>query len=245
MARSSNSSPTAAAASARGRFPSGAAAALMLADARLPAGGHAHSGGVEAAVAVGTVSALPTLEAFLRGRLVTAGVVAAGLAAAACAGARARPAPWQLLDAEADARTPSPVQREASRRQGRALLRCALASWPAPWLDDLARLCEAPHHPVVVGAAAAAGGCDPLSAALVAAYLSVSGPAGAAVRLLSLDPIAVSGMLAGMADQLEAAAGQGAAAGTGSLDELPSLAGPALDLLAEAHARAEVRLFAS
>ena len=58
--------------------------ALLLSDSRFPAGGHAHSGGVEPAVTAGTVSDLASLEAFLRGRLRTAGLVAAGLAAAAC-----------------------------------------------------------------------------------------------------------------------------------------------------------------
>src|SRR5271163_4592270 len=60
-------------------------AALLLSDSRFPAGGHAHSGGVEPAVTAGSVSDLASLEAFLRGRLRTAGLVAAGLAAAACA----------------------------------------------------------------------------------------------------------------------------------------------------------------
>ena len=60
-------------------------AALLLSDSRFPAGGHAHSGGVEPAVTAGTVSDLVSLETFLRGRLRTAGLVAAGLAAAACA----------------------------------------------------------------------------------------------------------------------------------------------------------------
>ena len=58
------------------------AASLLLADARFPAGGHAHSGGVETAATAGTVTDLASLEAFLRGRLRTAGLTAAGLAAA-------------------------------------------------------------------------------------------------------------------------------------------------------------------
>jgi urease accessory protein len=262
---------------AAGAAAAGGAAALMLADARFPAGGHAHSGGLEAAVTAGTVADIGSLEVFLRGRLATAGVVAAGLAAAACsaaacsaaacaaaagaaaagaaaasaagAGARARSGLWARLDAEADARTPAPAQRDASRRQGRALLRSAAVAWPAPWLDDLARSREAPHHPVVLGAAAAAAGCVPGSAAMVAAYLSVSGPASAAVRLLALDPLEVSGVVAGLAGQIEAAASRGASRGagrgTGPLSDLPFPSAPALDLLAEAHARAEVRLFAS
>ncbi len=57
----------------------------MLADGRFPAGGHAHSGGLEAAVVAGRVSDPGTLEAFLRGRVATSGAMAAAFAAAACA----------------------------------------------------------------------------------------------------------------------------------------------------------------
>src|SRR5271167_3611922 len=117
------------------------AMSLLLADARFPAGGHAHSGGVEPAATAGTVTDLLSLELFLRGRLRTAGLTAAGLAAAACARAgMSSVSTWEALDAEADARTPSPAQREASRRQGRALLRAARAAWPdTRWLNDLGR----------------------------------------------------------------------------------------------------------
>src|SRR5690349_4819497 len=94
------------------------AALLTLADSRLPSGGHAHSGGIEQAITDGLVRDPATLDAFLRRRLRTAGAVAAGLAAAAC---RSGDIAW--LDAEADARTPSPALRAASRQQGRGLLR--------------------------------------------------------------------------------------------------------------------------
>ncbi|MYW17818.1 urease accessory protein UreF, partial [Streptomyces sp. SID2955] len=76
------------------------AALLVLADGRFPAGGHAHSGGAEAAVKAGRITDAAGLEAFCRGRLHTAGLVAASLAAAAALGAD--PAE---LDAAADART--------------------------------------------------------------------------------------------------------------------------------------------
>ncbi|MFF5180139.1 urease accessory protein UreF [Micromonospora sp. NPDC000316] len=56
---------------------------LLLADGRFPAGAHAHSGGLEAAVAAGRVDDLASLEAFLLGRLATAGLVGAAFAAAA------------------------------------------------------------------------------------------------------------------------------------------------------------------
>jgi urease accessory protein len=221
---------------------------LLLADGRFPAGGHAHSGGLEAAVTAGTVNDMRSLELFLRGRLRTAGLVTAALAAAACEYACAESGvgsgvSWAALDAEADARTPSPAQREASRRQGRALLRAARAAWPdAQCLAEIEQPGRAPHQPIVLGAAVTAGGGEPADAAAVAAYQSVTGPASAAVRLLSLDPIEVSGLLAGLSGEIDDVAARAVRECRG---ELPSSSGPALDLLAEAHARAEVRLFAS
>ena len=219
------------------------AAALLLADGRFPAGGHAHSGGLEAAVTGGTVRDVDTLGPFLRGRLRTTGLVTAALAAAACGGDASR---WAGLDAEADARTPSPAQREASRRQGRALLRAARIAWPSAAWDELGRT---PHQAIGLGAAAAAAGCTPAEAALIAAYQSVTGPASAAVRLLALDPLRVSALLATLAAEIDDIARQATlaarAASGGGAGELPYSSAPALDLLAEAHARAEVRLFAS
>ncbi len=238
------------------------AASLLLADARFPAGGHAHSGGVEPAVTAGTVTDLASLELFLRGRLRTAAAVAAGLAAAACtlalrhaagtrdargdAGALGTGDPggeWEDLDAEADARTPSPAQREASRRQGRALLRAARAAWPgAFWLNDLGRQ---PHHAIAVGACAAAAGCPAHEAARIAAYQAVTGPSSAAVRLLALDPMAAAAIVARLAGEVDNVAEAAAAFADGPLADLPFPSAPALDLLAQAHARAEVRLFES
>ncbi|MEU8265743.1 hypothetical protein AB0B89_01145, partial [Sphaerisporangium sp. NPDC049002] len=60
------------------------AALLLLADSRLPAGGHGHSGGAEEAVRIGAITGPEDLARFLRGRLATTGLVAAALAAAAC-----------------------------------------------------------------------------------------------------------------------------------------------------------------
>ncbi|WP_279577796.1 urease accessory UreF family protein, partial [Streptomyces sp. YIM 98790] len=98
--------------------PSAPAALMVLADGRFPAGGHAHSGGAEAAVKAGRITDAASLEDFCRGRLHTAGLTAAALAAAACAGAD----PLDL-DTAADARTPSPALRATARRLGRQLMR--------------------------------------------------------------------------------------------------------------------------
>jgi urease accessory protein len=273
------------------RFPAGGHAhlstgALLLGDSRFPAGGHAHSGGVEPAVTAGTVTGLDSLEAFLRGRLHTAGLVAAGITAAACRhvrlaeGETAELVPddrfWSELDAETDARTPAPALRTASRRQGRALLRAARVAWPdAGGLASLAaatkgggaraadgggaRAAEGagaraagatgdrggPHHAVVLGAAAAAAGCEPPQAARIAAYQAVAGPVSAAVRLLALDPMRATGVLARLSTEIDEVAELGAACADGPLSDLPCASAPALDLLAEAHIRAEARLFES
>jgi len=84
---------------------------------------------------------------------------------------------------------------------------------------------------------------DPVQAALAAAYLSISGPAAAAVRLIGLDPLAVGAVLAGLAPQVDSVAGGACTAVQAG--RLPDDAAPWLDVLAEQHARREVTLFAS
>jgi urease accessory protein len=211
------------------------AALLTLADSRLPAGGHTHSGGVEQAIAAGIVTDARSLAAFLRRRLATSGAVAAGLAAAACAAADdARR--LALLDEEADARTPSPALRAASRQQGRGLVRVGRRAWPSAAWDALP---AQPHHPIALGVAAAAGGLGPRDAASAAAYLSISGPATAAQRLLAMDPLTVAALTARLSPVVDATAEAASAAG------LPAATDPLLDLLAEVHAARKDRFFAS
>jgi urease accessory protein len=211
------------------------AALLLLADGRLPAGGHAHSGGLEHAVGAGRVGDIEGLAGFLRGRLATAGLVAAAFAAAACA----RPADVEALDGGLDARTPSPAQRAASRAQGRALLRAGRAMWPLPPAPAVL------HHPVALGVVARAAGLAPAQAALLAAHGTVAGPATAAVRLLGLDPYAVHALLARLAGDCDRIAAHAAATVDDPVDALPAAAAPLLDIGAEVHASWEVRLFAS
>ncbi|MFD5712506.1 urease accessory protein UreF [Streptomyces pharetrae] len=221
------------------------AALLVLADGRFPAGGHAHSGGAEAAVKAGRITGAAGLEDFCRGRLHTAGLVAAALAAAAALGADAAD-----LDAAADARTPSLALRTAARKLGRQLMRAARATWPSPELDALAAAFpKGAHQPVVLGLAARAAGLGPADAAYCAAYESVSGPATATVRLLSLDPFDASGVLARLAPELDRVADRAVAAARAALvegvDTLPASSGPLLEISAEQHAAWPVRLFAS
>ncbi|MFH8772644.1 urease accessory protein UreF [Streptomyces sp. NPDC085866] len=221
------------------------AALLVLADGRFPAGGHAHSGGAEAAVKAGRITSAASLEDFCRGRLHTAGLVAGALAAAAVLGVEPRE-----LDAAADARTPSPALRAAARRLGRQLMRAARASWPSAELDALAgEFPKGAHQPVVLGVAARAAGLGPMDAAYCAAYEAVSGPATATVRLLSLDPFDATGVLARLAPELDRVADSAVEAARRVVDEgvdaLPAASGPLLEIGAEWHAAWPVRLFAS
>ena len=208
---------------------------LVLADGRLPAGGHAHSGGLEAAVAAGRVRDVADVAGFLRGRLATSGLVSASFSAVACARTRE----WFSLDAGLDARTPSPALRRASRTQGRALMRAGRAMWAVPAIG------REPHHPVALGALAAAAGLGPLEAAVAAAHGTVTGPASAAVRLLGLDPYAVHALLAGLAPEIDRIAADAASRISDPVDTLPAAGAPLLDIGAELHATWEVRLFAS
>ncbi|CAM5639133.1 Urease accessory protein UreF OS=Streptomyces alboniger OX=132473 GN=ureF PE=3 SV=1 [Streptomyces alboniger] len=221
------------------------AALLVLADGRFPAGGHAHSGGAEEAVKAGRITGAASLEAFCRGRLHTSGLVTAALAAAAALGMDP-----VLLDAAADARTPSPALRTAARRLGRQLTRAARATWPHPELDALARrFPKGAHQPVVLGLAARAAGLGPEDAAYCSVYEGVSGPATATVRLLSLDPFDATGVLARLAPDLDRVAVRAAEAAGRALaegiDALPAASAPLLELGAESHAGWPVRLFAS
>ncbi|MGP3998939.1 urease accessory protein UreF [Streptomyces sp. 8N706] len=225
--------------------PAARAALLVLADGRFPAGGHAHSGGAEAAVDAGRIHDAGSLADFCRGRLHTAGLVAAGLAAAAAAGAD----PLRL-DEAADARTPAPALRATARRLGRQMMRAARATWPSPELEALAAARpRGAHQPVVLGLAVRAAGLSPLDAAHTAAYESVSGPATAAVRLLSLDPFHATAVLARLAPAVDAVAQQAADAAPRAVhdgvDALPAASAPLLDIAAERHAAWPVRLFAS
>ncbi|UMP05778.1 urease accessory protein UreF [Amycolatopsis sp. EV170708-02-1] len=220
--------------------------ALILADSRFPGGGHVHSGGLEEAVTRKLITHERDLPGFLSGRLRTAGALAAVFAAASAhaAARKVHSGHWRRLDLELDARTPSLAQREASRAQGRGTARAGKAAWPSPVLSQLLKETPRPHHPVIVGALVGV----PFDAAMAVAYLAISGPASAAVRLLGLDPFAVNAVVARLSEEVREVSRRAAEVAGDDPADLPAPGSPALDLFAEAHARhhqEEVRLFAS
>ncbi|OIN79133.1 urease accessory protein UreF [Mycobacterium malmoense] len=204
---------------------------LTLADSRLPAGAHVHSGGMEEAVASGLVTNLETLEAFLHRRIRSHGLVTASIAAAVHRGDLS----VGDADQEADARTPAPAARWASRSQGRGLARLARRVWPHARWDDIG---PHPHLAVAAGRVGAVGGLSPDQTALAIVYTTMTGSATAGQRLLALDPADVAALtfrLAGLCERTATEATTG----------LADLSDPLLDALAQRHAERERPLFAS
>jgi urease accessory protein len=204
---------------------------LALADSRLPTGGHVHSGGIEEAVTSGLVVDLGTLRAYLRRRIRTQGLVTASLAAAVHSGALTP----EVADRETDARTPAPAARQASRAQGRGLLRLARRVWKD---GDWEALGTTPHLAVSAGAVGKASGLTPEQTALSVVYTTMTGSATAAQRLLALDPGDVAALtfeLSSLCDEIAADAGK----------ELADLSDPLLDVLAQRHSQRERPLFVS
>jgi urease accessory protein len=227
------------------RFPAGL---LLLADGRFPSGGHTQSGGVEAAVLVGDVADVESLERYLLGRLGTTGRVDAAFSATSCGLARTTDcehpvAVIETVDAEYSARTMSPYLREVSRRQGRQLLRSAREIWPSPWLDLLAEVDGGPHQPVVLGVTVGAAGGDPIDAATIALHHLASAVTTAAVRLLGLDPVALAGVQARVASTIDDIAAASAECVDLDGSVLPADGGALTEILGQHHGGRDARLF--
>lgn len=218
--------------------PSVPLAAMLLADGRLPTGGHVHSAGVESAVSDGRIVDVDSLGRYLLGRLHTVALTEAALAAAVVL----RPEAQSVLDAEADARIVVPELRAVSRRLGRQLVRVAGRCWPHPVLATLRR---DPHQPIALGAAGVAAGLDADTIARIAVHHAIATPAQSALRLLGLDPYAVAALTASLAVDGELVASEAASAASGPVDELPARTGPAVEIAAARHASLTTRLFAS
>jgi urease accessory protein len=215
--------------------------ALLLADGRFPSGGHAHSLGLEQAVADGLradgvpgfAAARLRLTAEADARVAVAARRAAGDAAALAA-----------LDTEWCARCPSPELREAARRLGAQLLRSAAAVWDDPRIAAYRAASPATPRPVALGVVAAAAGLGDESVASVSLYEDAASVCSAALKLLPLDPAQAARWLAGLGPRIALAA-RAVAADPREIADQPAPAAPALELAAAVHQHRRERLFAS
>ncbi|TIC87673.1 urease accessory protein UreF [Nocardioides sp. GY 10113] len=209
---------------------------LLLADARLPVGGHTQSGTLEGALAHGLGAA--DVPGFLRARLLGVTRVEAGTAVAARAAVLSGGSLAAVDDAWA-ARTVAPALREASRQQGRALLMVVERIWPAA-LPPLAGL-DRPARATVLGAVAAHLGLGAATLARLVAYDDVQTVCAAALKLVPLDPFVVTGWVAQALPAVDEVTR--AVAEVTDPADVPAVAAPQIEAWAQAHATTTRRLF--
>jgi urease accessory protein len=218
--------------------------AMLLADARLPAGGSAHSAGLEAAVQAGLeLGDVPRyIEARLRSltRLdAGAAVLAHRIATDWDATGEAR---LRRLDRSIGARTPSAALRAAARLLGRGLAR--VGATLAPDSAAVAALAEnAPFRAVAMGVVSAALDLDERGAVLAICYDEAQSVASAALKLLPADPSVTMGWVLAsrhcvdeiLTEALSVAAPSG----------LPAPGAPQIESWTEIHSHERRRLFVS
>ncbi|WP_435745420.1 urease accessory protein UreF [Nocardioides sp. SYSU DS0663] len=215
--------------------------ALMLADARLPTGGHTQSAGLEPAVRAGLGAegrALGEVAAYARDRLRTVVRVEAGAGVVARHLALAGGDPLTVVPHWA-ARTPSRALRVASARMGRGYLRLAERIWPAV-LDHLPRDAEV-ARPVVLGVVGAVTGLGPEQVARLTAYDDAQTVVAASLKLLPVDPADAAAWLVGLHPDIEDVVA--AVAGLTDPTKIPACGAPLVDQHAEQHATEKMRLF--
>lgn len=215
-------------------------AALLLADARLPIGSHAHSAGLEAALAAGMD---PTLvPQYIDARLRTVGLVEAAAAVLTRRVADAGADEVLAVQESLLARTPSEPLRTASMLLGRGLARLAGRLWPDhPGNAALDALPGPPMRPVALGVLAAAAGLEDARVARACLYDDAQTVAAAALKLLPVDPIEATGWVLAAAPTVVDVVTRSVAVRT-TLD-LPAVTAPQVELWSLEHDARTRRLF--
>lgn len=210
---------------------------MLLADARLPSGGHAQSAGLEPALLGG----LPVdhVPAFLLARARTVSIVDAATAVtarhAALDGLSLAP-----VERAWAARTPSRALRDASRDLGRGLLRLATQVWPQvpPLLLGVHGVAA---RPLVLGAIAAHAGVDAAALVRLSIYDDMACAVAALLKLEPGDPAQGVRLVLDACASVEPQVHQLAA--LTNPDHIPAAAAPHAEAWAEAHALTSRRLF--
>ncbi|ALJ21569.1 urease accessory protein UreF [Microbacterium sp. No. 7] len=220
-------------------MPTAAIVSLLLADARLPAGGFAHSAGLEPALLGG----MPphAVPAYLRARVRTTALTDAAVAVVARHVLHQGAGSAASVERAWAARTPSPAMRAASRDLGRGLLRLARRLWPAS--AALAALGDdpAPPRPLVLGAIAAETGIDAATLVRVSVYDDVACAVAALLKLEPGDPAAGVSLTLDACATVEEEIDRIAA--LTAPDQIPAESAPQAEAWAEDHALTDRRLF--
>lgn len=232
---------------------------MMLADARLPVGGHVHSAGLEPALVEGRMPPARVLD-YMLGRASTVSLVEAAtavvarhsvlsagssLASASLDSASLTQVALAQVEAAWSARTPSRALREVSRSLGRGYLRLALNLWPGhPAIEACATSAQpsAPFsRPVVLGAIAAAAGLDAASLVRLVIYDDAQTIGSALLKLDPIDPAITTGWVMKACASVEHFVP--AIAALTSSEAIPAFGAPQSEVWAEAHSLSTKRLF--
>lgn len=225
--------------------PGTSVVALLLADARLPTGSHAHSAGLEPALLAGM--RLPQVLGYVRDRLRTLTATEAGAAVIARhTWLEKVPGGLDEVAGAWRARTPSAPQREAAERLGRGYARVARHLWldatsPSSIGGRGDRHDLRYPRPVVLGIIAAITDLPAADLALLIAYDDVQTIAAAALKLLPLDPLEVTSWVLAVQPEIDALVAE-----VSTLTEptqMPCLSLPMLDAYLAHHSHASRRLF--
>jgi urease accessory protein len=211
---------------------------LQLADSAFPAGGFAHSGGLEAAWQAGDVPDAAALCQFARDTISQAGRAALPFVTVA----HADPGRIASLDALCDAFLSTAVANRASRAQGRAFLAACARTWPCGPLRELeAQPALAGHLAPIFGAATSAIRCPREAVQRVFLLLALRGVCSAGVRLGIVGPYAAQRVQAECAGDLDRVLDRCA-----DLTELDiAQTAPLIDIRQGTHDRLYSRLFQS
>ncbi len=222
-------------------------ALLQFADGLFPAGGFAHSFGLETYVQDGLVADRAGLESFVVAHLEGSAGPADAVATAAAVrlAAEGDMAGWVALDARLEAMKAVPETRAASRQMGRQTLRVAAATAEDSFVAELARAVDeglaAGHHATVLGAALSRAGVEAETAAAAYLYSTAALLVGAALRLIALGQLDGQRVLTAMRPRIARLAAAAAATAPGQMWSF----NPGIELAGIRHATLDTRLFRS
>ena len=211
----------------------------QMADSAFPAGGFAHSSGLEAAWQSGEVSNVGALDRFVRDIIEQAGRAGLTLVTAA----HAAPDRLAALDDLADAFLTNAVANRASRVQGRAFASTCARIWPTASLQALEAQSKSlrGHYAPCVGAIGRALSIPVDVSQRLFLFQAGRGVLAAAVRLGIIGPYEAQRLQHDSADLLDAVH-----ACCCALDERHiTQTAPLIDILQSTHDRLYSRLFQS
>jgi urease accessory protein len=214
---------------------------LQIADSAFPAGGFAHSGGLEAAVQHGRARTVEDLDEYVREHLWNVGRASLPFVAAAFDA----PGDVWALDAWIEATLTSHVANRASRTQGRTFVAACAQAFEEPAVAALASRARtrevAAHLAPMFGACLCALGAERVDALALHLYFAMRGVVSAAVRLGVVGPHEAQRLQRRHGCTLDAVLAECQCVDPSEV----AVVAPLLDLLGATHDRLYVRLFQS